>query len=676
MEKSGFHRSHGRVILFKVIAVLLPFIVLLLTELVLRAVGYGNDLRLFKLDQTGQYYYMNPQVGKRYFTQEVNATNGNMDFFRKVKKPGTLRIFVLGGSTAFGFPYMFNGAFPRMLKYRLERHYPELNIEMINLSMAAINSYAVLDMAREVCNYQPDAILIYAGQNEYHGTLGIASSSKFGNQPFLVDLFIKSKRLRFMQLIYNLVYSSKKTDRSTDLNLTLMERMAAGQKIPYGSKKYKSGLTQFERNMGKVINLFSSDKIPVFLGTLVTNKRGIHPFISQISNTKIKSEWNQLFDSGKDAMEKGDTIKAYDLFISANKLDSTSAECQYRLGNIAYTKGNYLLAKKYYTNAKELDQLRFRAPEVFNSIIRKVAEGHKNTYITDVASAFDSISPHHIVGNELLLEHVHPNLPGNYLMADTYFKTILSTHLIKGYSYDSIPDEIIKKEMPLTRFDTVFGYISTILLKENWPFNEPLPAPTPAEKTYEGRVAGGLAVKQYSWKTAMEKLFTYYFRKSDFKNALRIAEGQCLEFPFQVTYFERAAKLAQHIHDDDRALFYLVKIWNDFAKNNVIAQQLVVTALNSDRPQLALPYVDFMVRHDSQNQHLVEMKKVITEIIQLKKKMKVTHGDIVTSNSIVDSYLQLKSYKAAQKYIDLSYRLDSTNTKVHDLQIRANKKWN
>jgi len=612
----------GNVLLFKIIAIVLPFIVLLIAELAFRAAGYGSDLSLFLTDKTGKYYYLNPQIGKRYFTQEVNATNGNMDFFRKDKTPGTLRIFVLGSSTAIGFPYMYNGAFPRMLDYRLQRHYPELNIEMINLSLTAINSYAVFDMAKELAKYQPDAVLIYAGQNEYHGTLGIASSSKFGNHPFLINLFIRSKQSRLMQFIYNTIYSPKKTDISTDLNLTLMERLASGQQIPFGSDKYKSGLQQFERNMSQTLDIFSSEKIPVFVGTLVTNKRGIHPFVSSLSNPGIATEWNQLFEKGKLSLEKGDTLQAFDAFTAANKLDSTFAECQFRLGEIAYAKGDFNTAQKLYTNAKELDQLRFRAPEAFNGIIRKIAANRTGIYVTDVATAFETASPHHIVGEELLLEHVHPNLPGYYLLADTYFKSISASTLIPKLRYEPIPDEIIREQMPLTQFDTIYGYVSNILLKENWPFNEPLPNPTPAEQTYEGKVAGGLAVKQYSWEVAMDKLFNHYIQNSDFANALRIAEGQCLEFPFKVSYFENAAKLAQKLKDDDRALFYLLKIWNRFVRSNEIAQQLLKTTLNSDQPQLAIPFLDYLITNTVPNQALVEQKKQIEEIIRLKDKMK------------------------------------------------------
>lgn len=629
-------------VLFKLIAISLPIVALLLVEVILRIAGYGNDLSLFLTDQTGKYYYMNPQIGKRYFTQEVNATDGNIDFFKKEKTPGIIRIFVLGSSTALGFPYMFNGAFPRMLNYRIQRNNPEAKIEIINLSLSAINSYAVLDIAKELDNYQPDMVLIYTGQNEYHGTLGIASSSKFGNHPFLIELFIYSKQSRLMQLIYHAIYDSKKVDRSTNLNLTLMERLASGQQIPFGSKQYEAGLTQFERNMNKILDQFTSRKTPVFVGTLTTNERGIHPFMSQLADSTKETEWNQLFAKGQQQLKKGDTLQAMNSFLAANKLDSTYAECQFQLGNTSYSQGHYMDAKKYYINAKELDQLRFRAPEAFNRIIRKVASGRPSVVVTDVAKAFEMASPHHIVGKELLLEHVHPNLTGYHLMADAFYQSMTAANVIPATPSVTLPENLIYEQTPLSRFDTIFGYISTILLKENWPFNEQLPKPTMAEQTYEGKVAGGFAVRQYSWNVGMEKLYNYYVKNKDYPNALRIAEGECLEFPYTVIYFERAAKLAQSVNDQQRALFYLEKIWLNFVKNNEIAQQLVLSALKLDDQQKALSYINYLIINSSSNQSFVELRNDVSRMVELKKQISKNPGDVGSLKELTQLYQTTK----------------------------------
>ena len=87
----------------------------------------------------GQYLYMNKEISKRYFTAS-QATTGNIEFFKKKKDANTIRMFVLGESAALGFPYPNNISFQRMLKYELQKNNPSKNIEIINLSLTAINS--------------------------------------------------------------------------------------------------------------------------------------------------------------------------------------------------------------------------------------------------------------------------------------------------------------------------------------------------------------------------------------------------------------------------------------------------------------------------------------------------------------------------------------------------------
>ena len=105
---------------FKIIAALLPILLIVLLEGVLRIADFGHDLSLFVADKKQPYLlHLNSKVSLRYFLQEKNATNGNTELFLKQKPNNLIRIFVQGESTAVGFPYFHNGAFPRMLDYRL-----------------------------------------------------------------------------------------------------------------------------------------------------------------------------------------------------------------------------------------------------------------------------------------------------------------------------------------------------------------------------------------------------------------------------------------------------------------------------------------------------------------------------------------------------------------------------
>jgi hypothetical protein len=131
----------GKIILFKAIGILLPFVFLLLVELLLRVGGYGDNLDLFiDYPQDDRFLVFNPRASARYFIDPDLATMGNAELFKKKKDPNTLRIFVLGESTTIGYPYFHNASFHRLLQYRLMNTFPGKQLEIINLALTAVNS--------------------------------------------------------------------------------------------------------------------------------------------------------------------------------------------------------------------------------------------------------------------------------------------------------------------------------------------------------------------------------------------------------------------------------------------------------------------------------------------------------------------------------------------------------
>jgi hypothetical protein len=109
----------------------------------------------------------------------------------------------MGCSTTRGFPYEMGITFTRILNYRLQDVFPHKRIEVVNLAMAAVNSYTQADFIDEILEKKPDAILIYTGHNEYYGALGIGSIENGGNDRWLKRAHLKLVRLRTYQLIRN-----------------------------------------------------------------------------------------------------------------------------------------------------------------------------------------------------------------------------------------------------------------------------------------------------------------------------------------------------------------------------------------------------------------------------------------------------------------------------------------
>ncbi len=63
----------------------------------------------------------------------------------------------------------------------------------------------------------------------------------------------------------------------------------------------------------------------------------------------------------------------------------------------------------------DLDALRWRAPEEMNSVINEL--GDKFNYpVVKLDSIFSKVSPDNVVGDNLITDHIHPNLRGYQLI--------------------------------------------------------------------------------------------------------------------------------------------------------------------------------------------------------------------------------------------------------------------
>ncbi len=382
---------------------------------------------------------MNRDASKKYFITQENATIGNQEPFLKVKPAGTIRIFVLGESTTVGYPYLHNGSFHRWLQYRLLHSLPDTHFEIVNLSLTAVNSYTVRGFAEEVADYAPDAVLVYTGHNEYYGAMGVGSTSRLGGNVGLVRALLALRKSRLVQWIYRTYASIRASGAKVDIRENLMKRMAAEQQIPLGSDTYEQGITQFQENMAATLAQLSGLGIPVYVGDLVSNEKDLKPFISQEGAAEASAQ--AQFDLAKSTLQAGDSIKARALFIKA----------------------------------KELDMLRFRAPERMNEIITKLAATYPNVHRVAVQAKILQSSKGGIVGSETMLEHVHPNLYGYALMSDVYYQKMKETGFFEVPASAEMPFDQLLRQMPVTLMDSLKGAYEVEVLKSGWPFNEPLP---------------------------------------------------------------------------------------------------------------------------------------------------------------------------------------------------------
>jgi tetratricopeptide (TPR) repeat protein len=659
----------GRVLAFKVIGVLLPFVFLVLVEVLLRVFHYGYSTDLFvEYPGNKELLVMNPDASKKYFTNASTATVGNVEFFRKVKNKNTLRIFVLGESTTLGYPYFHNGSFHRWLQYRLQHTFPERDFEIINLALTAVNSYTVMGFAKEVVNYSPDAVFIYTGHNEYYGTLGVASTDRIGGSRLMVKTMLLLRELRIVQGMTRLY--EKLFARSSQTNGgTRMKMMVADEQIPFGSELYRRGMEQFKANLQETLDVLQQHHVPVFVSTLVSNERDLKPFVSFRIDSVKHPGFQERFTGAVKSLQDNDVSLAYQFLKEADSIYAGHALSQYYLARLAYRYGDYERAKRSFQRAKDFDGLRFRAPEEANDIIRQTCKQYSNAHVVDAKAFFERASSHGVTGDALILEHVHPNLTGYGLLSDAFYEAMKKENLVSVDAQREMTVQQLLQVMPVTKVDSLSGLYKIDRLKRSWPFREALHRDSVKVETYEELLAMRLANRQVAWPVAIDSLYNYYLAKRDFRAAKTAMETLVLEYPEDAGLYEKAAMLSGEVNALTDALVYFQQAFRR-APTTEKARYLFVLYLKQDRPVEALPYLDYVMAHSPSRAALLPVRTYAEKIIKLQTIQKQDTTNVTLLNEIAQAYFSMDNQDAAQKYIRKIFKLDARNATALALQAK------
>jgi tetratricopeptide (TPR) repeat protein len=664
--------SKKRIFIFRTISILVPFIIIFLIEIFLRTIHYGNNLDLF-IESPGNkdFLIFNPDASKRYFTDQTIATTGNIEPFKKEKDTNTCRIFVLGESTTIGYPYFHNGSFHRWLQFRLMNSFPDRKFEVINLSLTAVNSYTTLGFAKDIVDYQPDAVLIYTGHNEYYGVLGVASTDNISGNPRIIQMILTLRQFRLVQLLNNMydkLLNVFRKDQKTKSG-TRMELMVRDQKIPFESDLYKRGVAQFRSNMDQVFQIFNHHQISVFVSSLVSNEKDLKPFISIEPDSARYPAFKKNFNSGMLAFKNKDINSAKSILTEANRIYSSYALCHFILGRIAYQQGQYDSAKIYFERARDLDGLRFRAPGEFNKIIEETASKYPSVHMVNTKALFEANSANHIMGNELILEHVHPNLDGYAFMSDAFYEAMKKNQFFVPDSANEMTFSKLKTDMPVTTVDSLAGIYKINNLKKSWPFSDAMTADSISIVSPEDEMAYALSNKRSSWFGIMDTLYSYYIGGNNFNDARIVVEGLALEHPDDPAYLEKTAMLYGKLNDYEHAAFYFKKAFSQ-APTSELAKTLFVIYLKMDKPSEAIPYIDYAA-HMQENFNLQNVKKYSEAVIKLKMDYSRDTTNILILNEIGNKYLEMGNKDGAVLYAQKVLRRNPKNKEALLLQQMA-----
>jgi lysophospholipase L1-like esterase len=492
--------STGKKALFYLIALVIPLLLLLLAELLLRQTRWYQPYPL-TVPVTGMPGYLqpNPHLINRYFNAPslAPAVSPDTQYFRANKASGQKRLIFIGGSSAAGFPYGRWGAPAAMLQQRLKRLYPEQNIEVINLAMAAINSYSLLDFSQEIIALKPDLLLVYAGHNEFLGVMGVGSAfaGQYSHSSKLCYLTLR--KLALFQVLQRIA-AQFNTPALPEPNRTLMANIARQTEISLDSALFNAGIQQFNANMRDMLQRYQAAGIPVLLSTVASNEADQPPFVSTAPaiNNANQQQLQQALARQPDV-----------------------ASWHYQLATLYRQTTHAALALQHYQLAREHDLLRFRAPLAINQSIRELSTAFKLPLV-DAEALLRQYSPQQIIGNELILEHLHPNQRGYFWIAEAFLPLVQQQ---LGLTLPASNLQQALADIPLTEVDLALADFKVRQLTADYPF---VSTPQPVSFASSTNPFNELARERsngLSWLEASQRVVTLYQQQGRIGDAAKVA---------------------------------------------------------------------------------------------------------------------------------------------------------
>ena len=367
------------------------------------------------LHATSRFY------AQRFFAQYKGrlAAAGQMGehFFVEPASANRYRVVFVGASTVQGFPHPRRLAAASFLQAMLADAWPEREVEVVNLGITSIASFAVAEVVEDALVLSPDLVVVYTGHNEFYGLYGVGQYQR-------MKYFLR--QLHLTHLVDGLIESIGTKDEPTDL----IKMAAVRGEVPLHGPGRATAEQNLRDNLRRVSQFCERAQVPLVLCTIVANDAGFAP----VGSTEGDEAWKARVEQAAQVLTRGyvapeDAEDVLQQLEQAETLSSEHAWLWYLQGRALERLGRDTEAQRAFRKARDLDTMPWRAPTAHNAEIRAVAKEH-GAVLADVEAAFADAAPAQGVGWEWMVDHVHFSVAGQALLARTVLHSVAGLEAI------------------------------------------------------------------------------------------------------------------------------------------------------------------------------------------------------------------------------------------------------
>ncbi|MCA9052627.1 MAG: tetratricopeptide repeat protein [Planctomycetaceae bacterium] len=407
---------------------LLPFALLLIAEAILRFadvgrptlaadpfIGFSDVHPLFEVDADRGLYRVAPSR-RKFFAFEAFPTE---------KPPRTRRVFCLGGSTVKGEPYSIPTSFTAWLELALNACDADHDWDIVNCGGISYASYRLIPILEECLDYQPDLFVICSGHNEFledrtYGHLKDPDSVLLASQRAVlssrlvtlarqtIDTFAGQNEL---ETVENRPVLGPETDPILDYNDSL--------KAYHWDPEWRRGVVaHYEFNLRRMLDLAEEAGVSVIFIQPPSNLGGFPPLKSDHHPPLSDADANRFIELTTAARENysDELPHAIKLLQQAVEISPGHAATWYDLGQCLIAAGRNDEARDCLVRARDNDLVPLRMISDLEAAMQRVAR-ERDIPLINAHSLLESQTPHEILDDSLLVDHIHPGFDGHQSIA-------------------------------------------------------------------------------------------------------------------------------------------------------------------------------------------------------------------------------------------------------------------
>lgn len=351
--------------------------------------------------------------------------------FAKVKPLSGRRIFVVGGSTVQGRPYATETAFAELLRVQLQTAWPHIEWEVVNCGGVSYAAYRVAGIVEEVLQYEPDAVVVYSGHNEFLEARSYAVQSSIPRS--LAPWLAAGCRLRIVQWPASWFKSPPRPRSVLSQEVDAMLDHSDGLQAFHRDAAYRDNVVEhFQLSLCRIADACRAADVPLVLCVPASEVLSVPPFKSAPPSAaeapaavvqQVRQAWQRASDPQQPHEQR---MAACQQVLT---LDPEHAGAAYMWGRQLWQRQQYDDAAAWLLVARDQDVCPLRATSEIESRVRRVAQRYQ-TPLVDVPQLFAAPQQPSICQPSRFVDHVHPRVEGGHTrIAEALYEQLVAMRI-------------------------------------------------------------------------------------------------------------------------------------------------------------------------------------------------------------------------------------------------------